>query len=516
MLTCKNVCSIIAIPGLLVFTTAFSFAATIERVTENEEGIGGNGISHESIISDDGKYIVFESVSSNLVPNDTNGRPDIFVRNLDNGEITRVSVDSSGAEAQYPPIGLNALGSPFDLSTDGRFVVFESTAYNLVEGDENDYQDIFLHDINSGSTTRISISTGGEEANEHSFSPSISADGRFVAFYSHASNLVEGDMVDPDDPYLHAAVYLHDVTSGTTEKLSPGGEGPRISADGRFVAFSTVRPLVSDDTDALTDVFVLDRDTQSIELVSVDSEGNDIEGASRISSMSASGRYVVFTTVGRISFFVEDIYLHDRLTGTTTFVSGGTLANSDPYISADGRFLSFASDSDEIVPFDTNGLADVFVYDHATGGFERVSVDEDGNEANGNSFFSSLSADGRYVAFGSQANNLIPDDENFVADIFVADRGPITAGITPGTVLSKIELLVPEYLKKGQANALGAKLNAAAAALQYESDRAGCQQLRAFLNQVSGLIKAGQLDADKGQELIDDVTVIMNEVGCFG
>ena len=354
-------------------------------------------------------------------------------------DIELVSVSSSGVQG-------NGNSRAATTSADGRFVAFTSGAYNLVQGDTNGYDDIFVHDRSTGAIERVNVSSTGIQANQSSFSPTISADGRFVAFESIANNLVVDDTNFLD-------VFVHDRNTGITERVSVSSTGtqvnqsdifytPSISADGRFVAFqSSASNLVVGDTNGTSDVFVHDRSTGITERVSVSSTGAQVNAPSHDSSLSADGRFVAFTSgsmdlVNGDTNDATDIFLHDRNTGITELVSvtsAGTQAGNaiggsfSPSLSADGRFVKFDSNARDMVENDTNRVRDVFVHDRSTGITERVSVST--TEVQGNDFsnFSSISADGRFVLFNSRATNLVQDDTNGFSDIFLHDR---STGIT--------------------------------------------------------------------------------------
>jgi Tol biopolymer transport system component len=347
----------------------------------------------------------------------------------------RVSIDSSGGQAN------GSSGSGF-MSADGRFVVFEDSASNLVPGDTNGYQDIFIHDRLTGLTERVSVSSTGEEANAESDSPSVSGDGRFVAFHSGATNLVPGDTNGVVD------VFVRDRQTQTTTRASVdssgiGGNGdsydPSLSADGRYVAFwSYASNLVSGDTGAYYDVFVHDQQTGATIRVSVDSSGAQANQSSYFPSISATGRYVAFEstasnlvaddTNGR-----DDIFVRDIQAGTTQRVSldsSGVEANDGSYcpaISGDGRYVAFESSATNLVTGDTNGRDDIFVHDCQAGPTVRISVSSSGGQANNYSGdlgirrSSAISADGRYVSFQSMASNLVTGDNNGKQDVFVRD-----------------------------------------------------------------------------------------------
>ena len=246
----------------LVLTLAVALAATspglvgsakTKRVSLSSAGAEGNRGSSFPSISADGHFVAFESSASNLVGGDTNDFGDVFVRNRWSGKTKRVSVSSAGAQGN--------LGSArASISAGGRFVAFEAAAWNLVGGDTNGESDVFVRDRRTGKTRRVSVSSAGAEGNGGSSRASISADGRFVAFYSFASNLVGGDTNGSFD------VFVRNRWTGKTKRVSvssAGAEGnndsfsPSISADGRFVAFhSFASNLVGGDTNGFGDVFV--------------------------------------------------------------------------------------------------------------------------------------------------------------------------------------------------------------------------------------------------------------------
>ena len=346
------------------------------------------------------------------------------------GETTRVSVASDGTQA-------NDWSIQPAISVDGRYVAFASDASNLVAGDTNNKRDIFVHDRLTGATTRVSVDSDGAQANNSSFEPGISADGRYVAFASDASNLVAGDTNNVRD------VFVHDRVTGETTRVSVASDGMQanraselaaISADGGYVAFhSDASNLVAGDTNNVRDVFVHDRVTGETTRVSVASDGTQANSSSILPQVSADGRYVTFTSfannlVAGDSNRAWDVFVHDRVTGETTRVSvasDGTQAGGEsvwPAISADGRYVAFHSWASNLIADDTNGTLDVFVHDRVTGETTRVSVASDGMQANGFSGFSKLSADGRYVVFLSVASNLVAGDTNNFSDIFMHDR----------------------------------------------------------------------------------------------
>ncbi len=347
----------------------------------------------------------------------------------------RVNVDSSGAQANNSsPTWEN----DSSISADGRYVAFTSYASNLVPGDTNNIQDIFVHDRLSGVTQRVSVDSFGIEGDNIDYHPAISADGRFVTFDSWSTNLVAGDT------NANADVFVHDRQSGVTERVSVDSLGtqgnspsshPSISGDGRFVAFeSTASNLVPGFTSGFEDVFVHDRQTGVTEIVSMSSLGLDGNGHSTHASISADGNYVAFHShatnlANRLDVNGwRDIFVRDRQAGVTEIVSldsFGMQANYqslEPSISADGRYVAFDSAATNFEPWDTNGVADIFVHDRQSGVTELVSVNSLGGLANNGSYLPSISADGRSVAFQSHATNLVAGDTNGLEDIFAHDR----------------------------------------------------------------------------------------------
>jgi Tol biopolymer transport system component len=345
------------------------------------------------------------------------------------GSTTRVSVATGGTQA-------NNISGGSAISADGRFVAFQSSASNLVTGDTNGALDVFVRDRVTGATTRVSVATGGTQANGVSYVPSISADGRYVAFASDASNLVAGDTNGTYD------VFSHDRETGATTRVSvatggtqanSGSSGAVISADGRWVAFqSDASNLVAGDTNRMYDVFSHDRETGATIRVSVASDGTQANGNSHIGATSADGRFIAFqsnaSNLVAGDSGMRDVFVHDRVTGATTRASvatGGTQANGHSYdqaISADGRFVAFNSYASNLVAGDTNGTYDVFVHDLVTGATTRASLATGGTQANHESWNPEISADGRYVTFESYASNLVAGDSNGVTDVFVHDR----------------------------------------------------------------------------------------------
>jgi tricorn protease-like protein len=408
-------------------------AGVTTRVSVASNGAQANDFSSGPSISATGRYVALESDASNLVSGDTNAVPDVFVHDRKTGQTTRVSVASDGAQG-------NSNSANPAISATGRYVAFESFANNLVSGDSNDLTDVFVHDRATGQITLVSVASDGTQGNDASLHAAISANGRYVAFFSFASNLVSGDTNAVPD------VFVHDRKTGQTTRVSVATGGtqgnndslhPSISGNGRYVTFfSSANNLVNGDTNDTGDIFIHDRETGQTSRVSVASDGSQGNGDSEFPSISGTGRYVAFFSVASNlvsgdTNFASDIFVHDRQTGKTTRVSvasDGAQANDGvgiPSISATGRYVAFESFASNLVGGDTNNSQDIFVHDRQTGKTTRVSVATGGTQGNGDSFIidtSSISVNGRFVAFFSSASNLVSGDTNNSQDIFVHDR----------------------------------------------------------------------------------------------
>lgn len=351
------------------------------------------------------------------------------------GSIERVSVDSAGGDPD------SSSGAPA-ISKSGRYVAFTSQASDLVAGDEPQTLDVYLRDLGRETTTRVSVDKDGGNPDSDSTGASISANGRRVAFVSRASDLVDGDEPGTSD------VFVRDVRKGITIRASldlAGGnpdassKNADISANGRFVAFdSLASDLVEGDGGGINDVFVRDLATSRTVRASVDMSGGDPDQTSHEGSLSANGRYVAFSSYASDLIPGDgngelDVFVRDLVAGTTTRVSvdvdGGDAngPSANPDISADGRRVAFVSYASDLVPDDGNlcfspplvSCGDVFVRDLTTGTTIRASVDASGGDANDHSWDASISPDGRLVAFTSLATDLVPDDGTAAYDVFV-------------------------------------------------------------------------------------------------
>ena len=415
---------------------AGALGGTTSRVSVSSGGAQGKGFSAIAYTSGIGRYVVFESTSSNLVPRDGNTVSDIFLRDRSTHSTYRVSVSNTGQEANGPS------HSARGISSNGRYVAFESFATNLVKGDTNGTWDVFLRDRGTNHTYRPSVSSGGGQGNGASADPVVSDNGRYVAFESEASNLTPNDHNG-----AVTDVFLRDRSAHKTILVSvtPGGvsgngssSDPRITPNGRYVAFESLATnLVKGDTNGKTDIFVRDMWTHHTYRVSVGNSGQQANNGSYSCRITPDGRYVAFESFASNlvrgdtngSVATTDVFVRDRSAHRTYRVSlssGGKQGNgysSDPSISANGRYVAFESAASNLVNGDTNAHVDVFLRDRSTGKTYRIDVSSTGKQGNAAGQDPSISADGRYVVYDSQSSNLVPGDTNGKTDVFV--RGPL-------------------------------------------------------------------------------------------
>jgi Ca2+-binding RTX toxin-like protein len=453
-------------------------SGAITRISVAPGGGEGNGSSFLPSISADGRRIVFVSDASNLVAGDTNGLPDIFVKDLVTGDLSCVSTDAGKGTANgasYTPM----------ISGNGRYVVFASDASDLVAGDTNGLRDLFIRDLENGITIRVSTSNAGGQANGPSFTPTLTADGRFLAFSSGARNLAPGDANSFSDVFLRDMGYVGvDVLAGgsgddTYDLVRPdtvqenAGEGSdtviarysgyllpdhvenlMLAAGDRAIGYGNALPNRMSGS-AADEVLVGREGDDTL----AGGEGHDIllggDGADvlqgnvlqattlfanvigapvvgLIPAFSVDGRYAVFASnadglVANDTNAATDIFIKSLVTGQIVRLStdaSGAQANAASYtpgISTDGHLVAFASDASNLVADDTNAVRDIFVKDGTSGTVTRISTAYEGGEANGDSVAPALSPDGRYVAFVSVASNLVDGDNNGVEDVFVKD-----------------------------------------------------------------------------------------------
>ncbi|MGI8685316.1 MAG: hypothetical protein ACR2MO_09555 [Acidimicrobiales bacterium] len=468
----KTLAAVALAAPLLVPAHEAGAAIATGRVSVTASGgqsVGG-ALTTSASVSADGQIVAFTSSATNLVPNDTNAALDVFVRNRVAGTTVRASVAGDGTEA----VGVSSFPV---ISSDGRFVAYQSTAANLVADDTNGQTDIFVYDVGAKTTSRVSVITGGAQGcvlagspaacagSGASTNPSINADGRFVAYQSAARYLATG--VPAGDTNGQNDIFVTDrsgsITTTRASVVTGGGQGcvlagspavceragastlPSISGDGRFVSYTSAASyLVPDDTNAVADVFVTDRSgSVTTTRVSVATGGTQSTGGpSTSSSISANGIVVAFSSdatnlVAGDTNGATDVFAHDRGAGTTTRVSVATGGGQStggvsgfPSANADGRLITFDSTATNLVADDTNGFVDVFVHDRTSVATSRVSLGSGGSQTNAGSTFARISDDGRFVVYASEATNLVPNDTNNTSDVFITDRlaPEVTAG----------------------------------------------------------------------------------------
>jgi Tol biopolymer transport system component len=423
-------------------------------------GAAGDAASTDPSISADGRYVAFGSGANNLSDDDADVVSDVFVRDLQ----TSTTIYASRGTGAGPAGAANS-GLP-SISADGHFVAFESNAANLSAADNDTVRDVFVRDLQTGATIFVSRATDDSPGDGVSDKASISGDGRYVAFQSDADNL------STEDNNSYKNIFVRDLVGGTTTYVSRATAGaagddnsfdPSISADGRRVAFrSDANSLSDEDNDSYSNIFVRDLDANTTTFVS---RASGVGGAagdnnSYRPAISADGRHVSFDSFATTLDPADtnptfDIFVRDLQTNTTTYVSrvtglDGAAADGDSYdssVSADGRYISFYTLADNLSAEDDNGQENIFVRDVQAGTTTLVSRASGPTGAGGNGFstYSSISADGRYVAFDSTAANLSDEDNDAYSDVFVRDvlgppptspPGPTPAADTTGPALS--------------------------------------------------------------------------------
>jgi Tol biopolymer transport system component len=405
------------------------------RVSQTPAGREASGFAMEptapAAVSGDGNIVAFESDSTNLVPGDTNGVSDVFVRDRAANTTTRISVGAGGAQAD---------GGSFRpaISADGNKIVFESTATNLIAGDSNQTIDIFIYDRSTGEVKRLSNGNFGQSSFA-SRNPSISPNGQWVAFES-ASDLTNAQSTK-------VQVYRVNSNGGQVELVSKANKtpvrapdrdstDPSVSDDGSVAFLSLATKLVSDTPDPrpnAQDVFVA-RPNGVIVRATVNNDGQNANGDSFDPAISADGSKVVFSSLsdnlavpGVDANPDLDVFVRDLAANRTTMVSigmGNTVPSGlsyAPAINANGSLVAFVSTASNLVPGDNNGVEDVFLANLGNGGMARVSVRPgvENGEANNKSYTPSLSGDGLVVVFKSSASNLVDNDNNGAFDTFV-------------------------------------------------------------------------------------------------
>lgn len=410
----------------------------ITRIALSPDGAEGNDQSDGNGVTPDGSFVLFSSRATNLVNEDTGGHSQVYLRDLRNSTTVLVSRATDGTPGNRMSWGMG-------MSSDGRYVAFASLASNLVPNDTNGVWDIFVHDVVSGTTERVSVSSTGEQANgrsEVSLWNAMSADGRYVVFQSDASNLVPGDSAGWTD------IFVRDRWDGTTTRVSvtyrggqSGGDSinPVISANGRYVAYrSRARNLVPNDTNDEMDVFVYDLQTGAVERVSVSSSGEEANGLCIAPTISADGMRVAFPSLA--SNLVQDdsngsaadIFVHDRATRTTEVVSVSSTGVQGPHsvasfaapISPDGRYVSFRTGWSLQGGRYLRNASRTYVHDTRFGRTYVAALTWDGFEPNKECYPLAFTDSGAHLLFDTGASNVVPNDTNGVLEPFLRKLAP--------------------------------------------------------------------------------------------
>jgi hypothetical protein len=416
--------------GILAAGTALGATELISARNPNVTPVTGNSASSGPSSTLDGRLVAFSSDASDFVTGDTNQRSDVFVYDRTSGTMERVSLSSAGEQANsdsYSPA----------ISSDGRYVTFVSLASNLVPNDTNNALDVFVYDRQTDATTRVSVSSSGAQTvggsqPPDSTVPSISANGRYIAFLSTATNLVSGL------PDASSRVFVRDTQLNTTTVVSvsssgalanQSSSGPVISADGNSVAFaSAATNLAAGDTNNVPDVFVRNRSAGTTTRVSVSGNGAEGNAASDWPALSADGRYVTFRSsasnlAAGPAMPDSNIFVRDSQASTTALVSTSAVGKNvsgavDPSISADGSTIAYTAVTDDDYP----ATWQIFVANRTTGAVRQVTFGPSTASFDfSGSVGSWVSTNGRYVFFSSSAYNFVDGDGNRADDVFAFD-----------------------------------------------------------------------------------------------
>jgi Tol biopolymer transport system component len=413
---------------------------TTRLVSVATNGLAGNGVSSEAVMTPDGRYVAFISSASNLVPGD-NSQPDVFVRDMMAGTTRVASVGANG--------GGITMGTPV-ITPDGRYVAFVSTKH-LVAAVPTTVNEVYLRDMVSGTTTWVSTNAwmfatnllNLNSANAASYHPAISDDGRVIAFKTGWMN----GLVSPPSPGVAATlVFVYDTVAQTNTLIATNGfppwvqnddvYGPEMTPDGRFIAFGQ-EEIINGITNASVQLW--DATTGTNALVSANLDGQvSSNSLSYAPAVTPDGRFVTFLSnatnlVGNVVSNGFHIYLRDMQSNSTVLVDADTngigstdFEGASPSLSADGTLVTFSGPDGRLVAGDTNKAFDVFLRNtagHTTELISRRDPTVTWRSGNGVSSYSqfSLSDDGRRIAFVSQASDLVANDTNSTADVFVRD-----------------------------------------------------------------------------------------------
>jgi len=384
-------------------------------------------LSHP-LLSGDGTWVIFSSPSQSLLAQNTSGQDEVFAYSLSHPELIHVGREDAGPS--------DGASEPNSVSDDGHYILFTSKSTRLVDGDTNGQSDVFLFDRENRGLTLVSTTLGGTPGNGASLGRDLSSDGRWVVFSSSASDLTKEDDNDAWD------VFVWDRTTGITERVSMGpgdqqrnpvpGPHAHISGDGRFVSFhSQSNQLAQGDADDTFDIYLVDRKDQSVSLVSRSISNGEAVGNSFVLGMSEDARF--FSSYASASNLVEDdsnglsdVFLFDHEQGVAVranLSAQGAQADIDSttaLLSGDGRYVTFASAASSLVPDSPSQSSDSFVYDATRGVLLRLSEDSQHLPGNAGSDAAQLSSSGRCFVFSSYASNLTAQSQDDgVADLFI-------------------------------------------------------------------------------------------------
>lgn len=410
--------------------------SSMERISAGGESVGGGSTAS---ISSDGRYVVFESTASDLLPDTIDDSHDVIVRDRQAGAFERASV-SNTEQVTY---NIGEYTSPPVISGTGRHIAFVSQSSSLISsGDDNGMPDVFARDRN-GYTTLISVALDGTSGNGASFNPAISASARYVAFQSFSTDLTDNDQNRSID------IFLRDRQEARTELISITDEGLQgddaseygfssvaVSDDGRYVAFSyDYLPIPGHVNNGGPYVYVRDRNQDTIRLIA--------QGT--FPSLSVDGRYLVFLSNDSLVIDdqnnVVDVYLYDQQLDRFERISvtsvGGEVPdqwiNNAPDVSADGRYVVFQSSYDGMTVNDMNGLTDIYLRDRSLHKTLLISGGVNSVAGNGDSYQPAINDDGTLVTFTSWASDLVINDTNDRVDVFAMNLAEL--GVLPGQVV---------------------------------------------------------------------------------
>lgn len=409
---------------ITLLSVCFPAYGDVSLVSVNASGVKGNGQSTRPDVSADGRFVVFATSSSTLK---IGANLQVVVKDTVTGEINQISKAADGTAGDAPSI------FPMAISADGRYVVFNSYASNLVAGDTSSSLDLFWHDQLTGQTKMVNLAPDGSQTSFQGSYAAVSANGRYVAFRSLSPDVTA-------DTVTGYQVYVRDTLANVTTLVSrnssgapQGGGEPDISTNGRWVVYRGIPNGVY-----VVDTWNCNSSACNVVRADVNNAGNPVPGHTSVlfPKISGDGNFVAWESnaVGYVADDTNntaDIFVRDLAAGQTSRVSltsEGLQSNSFSYtpdISHDGRYVSFTSNASNLVASDGNGTLDVFVHDRQTGQTVRVSTPVSGGDANsGAGYYARISDNGQAVAFSSNSSNLVPEDSDATEDVYLASLAP--------------------------------------------------------------------------------------------